>query len=90
MIQKYNAILVSIKQNGKSKNTDCCISQEYIGCSVAVCIIESNCFASGTQHIVVFDDDMKSIVSNFGIVSESGDMLIFTTKDTIYTFFVKT
>lgn len=89
MMKKYNVVLISMVPNGKNIEGFGTVPTEYVEMSMTVCIVgfSNNVFCG--YNVVVYDQSMKSIVFDFGIISESEDMLIFTTKDTVYTFFVK-
>ena len=89
MMKKYNAVLISIAPNGKNTEGFGCVSEEYVGMPMTVCIVgfSNNVFCG--YNVVVYDKNMKSVIFDCGIVQKNENTLMFTTRDNIYTFSVK-
>ena len=89
MMKKYNAVLVSAVPNGKNIDIQNNKVTEYVGKPLTVCVIGLNNCAFLGYNVVVYDENMKSIIFDFGVIQELDDELTFTTKDMIYTFSMK-
>lgn len=90
MMKKYNAVLVSIAPNGKNTESFCGVSTEYVGMPMTVCVVRFSNVVFCGHNVVVYDQNMKTVIFECGIVQETKNTLMFTTKDNIYAFSVKT
>ena len=90
MMKKYNVVLISMVPNGKNIEGFCTVPTEYVGMSMTLCIVgfSNNVFCG--HNVVVYDQNMKTVIFECGIVQETENILTFTTKDNIYVFSVKT
>lgn len=93
MMKKYKVVLISMAPNGKNTSRFGCgfgdLSEEYIGQPMTVCVIGFSNAVFGGYNVAVYDQNMKSIIFDFGVIQEYEKTVIFTTRDTIYTFSVK-
>ena len=89
MMKKYNAVLVSAVPNGKNIGIQNNEIMEYVGKPLTVCVIELNNCVFLSNNVVVYDQSMKSIIFDFGVIQELDDKLTLATKEMIYTFTVE-
>ena len=85
MIKKYEVTLISIAPNGKNNIYDQ-LSDDCIGFFGTLCIMKGNNSILGGNFVVAFDENMKCLFSDVGVIQQLEDTIIITTKDRIFTF----
>lgn len=86
-IKKYIAELVWIEPNGVIIDSSFWDRKSLVGISGDLYIFEDSVNKTlGGQYVVLYDEQRNHLRTDHGVSTYVNDKLVFTTKDSIYTF----
>ena len=86
-IKKYIAELVWIEPNGVIIDSSFWDRKSLVGISGDLYIFEDSVNKTlGGQYVVLYDEQRNHLRTDYGVSTYVNDKLVFTTKDSIYTF----
>ena len=86
-IKKYIAELVWIEPNGVIIDSSFWDRKSLVGISGDLYIFEDSVNKTlGGQYVVLYDEQRNHLRTDYGVSTYVSDKLVFTTKDSIYTF----
>ena len=86
-IKKYAAELVLIEPNGNIIDSFLGGIKNLVGISGDLYIFEDSVNKTlGGQYAVLYDEQKNHLRTDYGVSTYVNDKLVFTTKDSIYTF----
>lgn len=86
-IKKYTAELVLIEPNGNIIDSFLGDIKNLVGISGDLYIFEDSVNKTlGGQYAVLYDEQKNHLRTDYGVSTYVNDKLVFTTKDSIYTF----
>ena len=89
-INKYIAKLISVEHNGTNSDSTWSWRKERIGICGILCVIkDSMCVNLGGQYAILYNEQGEHLRTGYGTAKHVDKNLVFTTKNSIYTFKLK-
>ena len=86
-IKKYTAELISVEPNGIQVMSEWEWRKRLIGLSGSLYVFEDSVHTElGGQYAILCDEQGQHLRTSYGTAVYSDDKLVFTTKNSIYTF----